>query len=39
MIRETWEEPTTSDLNVLSYVVAMREKLDQMAELVHDNLS
>ena len=39
VLRETWEEPQAKDANVVSYVVAMREKLDQMTELVHDNLS
>ena len=39
MLHETWEEPQTKDTNILSYVLSMREKLDKMTELVHDNLS
>ncbi len=39
VLRETWEEPKAKDANVVSYVLAMREKMDQMTELVHENLS
>ena len=39
MLRETWEAATKSDPNIVSYVLAMREKLDKMTELVQENLS
>ena len=34
VLRETWEGTTTRDQKVISYVLAMREKIDQMTELV-----
>ena len=39
VVRETWEATTKSDPNIVSYVLAMREKLDKMTELVQENLS
>ena len=39
VVRETWEATTKSDPNIMSYVLAMREKLDKMTELVQENLS
>ena len=39
VLRETWEAVTKSDPNIVSYVLAMREKLDKMTELVQENLS
>ena len=39
VLRETWEEPKSKDPSVVSYVLAMRKKLDKMTELVHENLS
>ena len=39
VLRESWEASTKSNENVVSYVLAMREKLDKMTELVHENLS
>ena len=39
VVRETWEATTKRDPNVVSYVLAMREKLDKMTELVQENLS
>lgn len=39
VLRETWKQPKAKDTNVMSYVLAMREKFDKMTEIVHENLS
>ena len=39
LIRVTWEGSTATTESVLSYVLAMKEKLTQMTELVPKNLS
>ena len=39
VLRETWEEPTPGNKNVISYVLRMRDRLAEMTEVVHENLS
>ena len=38
IVRESWEARESSPESVVSYVLAMREKLSRVTELVHDNL-
>ena len=38
ILRETWEEPTSGNESVVSYVLTMRDKLAKMSELVQENL-
>ena len=39
VLRETWEANTSGGESVLSYILAMRERLEKMTELVQENLS
>ena len=39
VLRETWEQPTLTDKDVISHVLEMRERLSQMTEIVQENLS
>ena len=38
VLHETWKQPKAKDTNVVSYVLAKREKFDKMTEIVHENL-
>ena len=38
ILKECWETPTKSSENIISYVLDMREKLEEMSELVRENL-
>ena len=38
ILRETWEELTSGNESVVSYVLTMRDKLAKMSELVQENL-
>ena len=39
VLRETWEQPTSTDENVVAYVLKMRDRLAEMSEIVQENLS
>ena len=39
VLRETWEEPTKGGENVVTYMLAMRDRLGSMTEMVQENLS
>ena len=39
VLRETWESSDRSSKSIVSYVINMREKMDQMTELVQENLA
>ena len=36
---ESWEQPTSTDENIVAYVLKMRDRLAEMSESVHENLS
>ena len=38
ILKECWETPTKSSENIISYVLDMREKLEEMSELARENL-
>ena len=38
MLREEWEESKKSDESVLSHVLRVRERLEEMSELVSENV-
>ena len=38
VLRETWEDPTKGGENVITYMLAMRDKLGSMTEMVQENL-
>ena len=39
VMKESWETPKGSDENILSYMIAMREKFEQMKSLVEANMT
>ena len=39
ILRETWEGNESQDDSVVSYVLSTREKLKQMVDCVHENLT
>ena len=39
LLRESWKTPATTNENIISYVLSMREKLASMTELVQLNLA
>ena len=39
VVKENWEAEKKSTESVVSYVLSMREKITQMMEIVHENLS
>ena len=39
ILRETWEGNESQDESVVSYVLSTREKLKQMVDCVHENLT
>lgn len=39
VLRETWETSTRSSKSVISHVLTVREKLEQMSELARENLT
>ena len=39
ILRETWEAGKQSDESVVSYVLSVREKIEKMKDIVHENLT
>ena len=39
VFRETWEQPTKGGENVITYMLAMRDRLGSMTDMVQENLS
>lgn len=38
LLRDAWESPKPTTTNILTYVITMREKMEEMTTLVKDNL-
>ena len=38
LLRDAWESPKSTTTDILTYVMAMREKMEEMSSLVRDNL-
>lgn len=39
ILRETWEAGKQSDESVVSYVLSVREKMEKMKDIVHENMT